>query len=262
MDKLFTNIQQTFSQLNPNPNTNSNQDLLNRQQISQEKINELLEQSSQALLCGPECQKLKVGEELKQKYLDAETNVKTAPVKLEQSKKNYYVFTEGRPYYDNMMETELKEKAKMIAKMLTENFENELTNANTMNSYLNTALINSENTKELLEEYLVKNQTLKTQLSNRRGDILTNDRKTYYETEATERVQMWYSFLWYIYYILILVLLLAFLFSPSNLPMYKKIAIFTVFLFYPYYVSYVVNWITETYRWFSSKLPKNVYNNL
>jgi len=123
MDKLFSNIQQSLNNMTQN---DKKQTLLQSQQLSQDKINELLEQSSEAIMCGPTCQKIKVTEDLKQKYLDAETNVQTAPIKLEQSKKNYYIFTEGRPYYDNMREEELKKKAEKISEIIEENFNNEI----------------------------------------------------------------------------------------------------------------------------------------
>ena len=216
MDKLFSNIQQSLNNMNQN---DKKQTLLQRQQASQDKINELLEKSSQAIMCGPTCQKIKVTEDLKQKYLDAETNMQTAPIKLEQSKKNYYIFTEGMPYYDNMKEEELKTKANTISQMIEENFNNEVSSANTMNTYLNTALINSENTKELLKQYLEKNQELKIKLRDRHGDILTNDRKTYYETEALERLQLWYVLFWRIYYLLVITFLLSLVFylKPNNI---------------------------------------------
>lgn len=256
MDKLFSNIQQKINESGDNKN------LLQRQQISQYKINELLEKSSQAILCGPSCQKLKVTEQLKQKYLDAETNMQTAPIKLDQSKKNYYIYTEGRPYYDNMKEEELKTKADTVSQLLKKNFNDEITSANTMNSYLNTALINSENTKELLKEYLEKNQILKLKLRERHGDILTNDRKTYYETDALERLQSWYSLFWWIYYIVVLMLFFALIFSPSKLSIILKIILTGLLVFYPYYITYVVKWIYGQFVWIKSKIPINVYNDL
>jgi hypothetical protein len=256
MDKLLLNIQQQF---NKSPQTQS---LLQSQQINQDKINKLLEQSSEAIMCGPDCQKIKVSEELKQKYLDAETNLQTAPIKLDESKKNYYVYTEGRPYYDNMKEQELIKKANSIAKVLEDNFNNEVANASTMNNYLNTAIINSKNTTDLLKDYLNKNQSLKVKLRERRGDILTNDRKTYYETEAIDRLALWYRFYWYIYYILSVMLILAFIFSPSGLSLIAKIGVTILIIFYPYYVDYINKWVYGEYTWVQNNIPKNVYNNL
>lgn len=255
MDKLFSSIQQT---LQPNDKNS----LLQNQQLNQDKINDLLNKSAEALLCGPDCQKMKITDELKQKYLDAETNIQTAPIKLEQTKKNYYVYKEGRPFYDNMLEDELKQKAEKISELLGESFNEEVSSANTMNQYLNTALINSEYTSELFKKYTSDNQELKLQLRNSRGDILTNDRKTYYETEALTQLKLWYRFWWYIYYILILVFTIALFVSPSQLTMIKKVVLFVLLIFYPYYVDYIVRWVQGLYMSIYNRLPKNVYNDL
>jgi len=255
MDKLFSSIQQT---LQPNDKNS----LLQNQQLNQDKINDLLNKSAEALLCGPDCQKMKITDELKQKYLDAETNIQTAPIKLEQTKKNYYVYKEGRPFYDNMLEEELKQKAEKISELLGESFNEEVSSANTMNQYLNTALINSEYTSELFKKYTSDNKELKLQLRNSRGDILTNDRKTYYETDALNQLQLWYRFWWYIYYILVIVFTIAIFVSPSQLTMVKKAVIFVLLIFYPYYVDYIVRWIQGLYMSIYNRLPKNVYNDL
>ena len=255
MDKLFSSIQQT---LKPNDKNS----LLQNQQLNQDKINDLLNKSAEALLCGPDCQKMKITDELKQKYLDAETNVQIAPIKLEQTKKNYYVYKEGRPFYDNMLEEELKQKAEKISELLGESFNEEVSSANTMNQYLNTALINSEYTSELFKKYTSDNQELKLQLRNSRGDILTNDRKTYYETEALTQLKLWYRFWWYIYYILILVFTIALFISPSQLTMIKKVVLFVLLIFYPYYIDYIVRWVQGLYMSIYNRLPKNVYNDL
>jgi len=145
---------------------------------------------------------------------------------------------------------------------LGENFNDEVSSALTMNSYLNTALINSNYTKELLKSYTEKNQELQLLLRNRHGDILTNDRKTYYETDALNNLQLWYQLWWYIYYILIIVLIIALIISPSNLSLAKKIIIAILFVFYPYYIDYIVRWVKSLFMGFYSNLPKNVYNNL
>ena len=183
-------------------------------------------------------------------------------LKLEQTKKNYYVYTEGRPYYDNMLEDELTQKANKMGSLLEQNFNEELTTATTMNAYFNTALINAENTMELLDHYIKENKELNMKLKDRYGDILTNDRKTFYETDALERLELWYKFMWYIYYLLVLVLIIATFVSPSQLTSVKKILLIILFVFYPYYIDYIVRWIHGLYISIYNRLPKNVYNNL
>ena len=255
MDKLITNIQQSFNKMNTDG-------ILKNQQISQDKINELLEKTAESMVCGPSCQRQKISDELKQKYLDAKTNIQTAPINLEETKKNFYVYTKGRPYYDNMKEEELKQTVNNISTLIINNFNDELSNTNTMNSYLNTALINSSNTEDLLNEYLNKNKMLKLKLRETHGDILTNDRKTYYETEAYDRLVLWYRLLWYIYYITIIILILSLILSENKLNNVSKIIIVILLVFYPYYISYIIKWFYENYQWMKSKIPKNIYNDL
>jgi len=255
MDKLFSNIQQNLQQ-------NDKKSVLQNQQLNQDKIMDLLEKSSEAIMCGPTCQKSKITDELKQKYLDAQTNLQTAPIKLEQTKKNYYIYKDGRPYYDNMLEEELVKKSEKIKELLSESFEDEVSSAKTMNNYLNTAIINSNYTKELLNSYTEKNQELKLILRNRKGDILTNDRKTYYETDALDRLQMWYKLWWYVYYILVIVLSIALFVSQNNLGIVAKIVISGLLITYPYYIDFVIRWIMGVFMGIFSNLPKNVYNDL
>jgi hypothetical protein len=240
----------------------SKQDLLLNQRNAQEQINNLLEQSAQAMLCGPDCQKQKVSDELKQKYLNAQTALKTAPINLETTKKNYYVYTEGETTYNSMLETDLKQKAETISKLISDSFNDELSSAITMNKYYNTAVINSNYTKDLLNDYNEKNKELKLQLRDRRGDILTNDRKTYYENDALDSLKQWHRFWWYIYYLLVLVFLISIFLVNSQMTIGKKVIMSVLLIFYPYYIEFIVNKVYDFFSNIYKNLPKNVYNNL
>jgi hypothetical protein len=257
MNKLFSDPDKKSKNKNNDTDT-----LMKKQQASTEKLNSLLEQSLTALSCGPDCQKIKIEGELKQKYMDAQTNLQTAPVQLETTKKNYYVYTEGRPYYDNMLEEELKKKADTMGQLLAENFHDEISNANTMNSYYNTALTNSSYTKELYKVYLEKNKLMQDTIRQHHGDVLTNDRKTYYETEAIEELRNWYSFFWYVYYIILFTVFSYVLFFKTQLNIFIRIIIFIIFIFYPYYIDAVLRHIYYFFHSLWKQLPKNVYNDL
>ena len=264
MYKLFSDLQNNTN-TNTTTNSESNKDadkLLQKQQISTEKLNSLLEQSLSALSCGPTCQKIKTSEDLKQKYLNAQTNLQTAPIQLETTKKNYYVFTEGEPRYNDMLEKELKQKAEMMGKMLANNFHEEISNAKLMNSYYNTELTNSAYTKELYSVYLEKNQVTQKNIKSHHADVLTNDRKTYYETEAIEDLKYWHSFFWYIYYLFIMPLFIFALITKSSYHFFIKILIGFIVLAYPYYIDFILRQIYGFFHSIWTRLPKNVYNNL
>jgi len=262
MDQLFSDLQnKTNDTADASKTTKDSEKLLQKQQDSTEKLTALLEKSMSSLSCGPTCQKIKKTEELNQQYLNAQTNMKTAPIQLETSKKNYYVFTEGRPYYDNMLEEELKEKSKKLVGMLAENFKEEITNAKTMNSYYNTALTNSAYTKELYDVYLEKNKLVQNSIKNHHADVITNDRKTYYETEAIEELKSWYTLFWYLFFFTMLIFGLT-LFFKSSLNFFVKIIIVFIAQAYPYYVDPIAQFIYGFFHSLWKSLPKNVYNDL
>lgn len=240
-------------------NTN---DLLLRQQENVEQINELLEQSMDSILCGPECQRLRTEQELEQKYIDAQMNLETAPVILEDTKRNYYIFKEGETYYNEILEKELKIKADELTNKLKSNFNNQINNANILDKYYESDLINSKNGKELYNNYKKENEHLEKVIKEEYGDILTNNRKTYYSVEGLVRLKLWYKFFWYIYYILYIILILSFLLVDLQLSKIKKIAISLVLLVYPYIIHPITKWIYNLFKMLYNRLPKSVYNNI
>ena len=256
MENLFSAMQQTLNQ----PDKNS---LLKNQQLNQETINNLIEKATEITsICGPSCQKTKVSQELEQKYLDAQTNIQTAPKNLERARKNYYIFSKGRTEYDNINEKELQIKATQISETIEQNFNDGVTNANTMNTLLNTALINSQHTIRLFEDLSEKNKVLKLKVKEIHGDILTNSRKTYYQTEALENLKLWYRFFLIIFYIVVLMLRLSYFFVPHNFFLVRDIVVSVLILGYPFYINYVVKWICGLWNSFKKRIPKNVYNDL
>ena len=253
MNDFFTSINNELSNVPSQNNSNA---------LTTDKLNKLLEQAASGLTCGPTCQKLKVSEELKQKYLDAQTNLETAPIRLETTKKQYYAFSEGQPYYDNMVEEELKEKADKIAGLIKDQFDKELLNAKTLNNVYNTNLINSKNTEELYKEYLKKNKKLEANMNKSHGDILTNDRKTYYEVEEYEYLHSWYRFYLIIYYIIWIIWILALFLTPNPFSFVGKIVNIILIAIYPFIINRIVLIIWNFIQMLLSFLPKNVYNNL
>ena len=256
MENLFSAMQQSLTQ----PDKNK---LLKDQQINQETINNLIEKASEmTTMCGPSCQKEKVSQELEQKYLDAQTNIQLAPINLERARKNYYVFSKGRTEYDNINEQELQIKAKQIAETIKQTFNDGLNNANTMNTLLNTSINSSDHTVRLFEDYVEKNKILQLKVKGTHGDILTNSRKTYYQTEALDRLELWYKFFLIVFYIIVIMLCLSFVFASHNLSVKKCIVISVLIIFYPLYINYIVIWICSLWKSLKKRIPKNVYNDL
>jgi hypothetical protein len=241
--------------------TNNATNLLSKQMSANNKFNDFLSNASKMVSCGPgsECQKQEVSSALEQKYLDAQLNVDVGPLKLQTAKKNYYIYKDGRHSYNTMIEKELTQKANTITNVITEKFNEEIENANIMNSYYNTIQKNSENTIELYDEYLKKNKELNALIKASHGDVLTNDRKTYYETEANERLDMWHNLFLTVYYILVAAFCFAMFFSPNNFSLPKKIIMIVLLIIYPFVIHKIV---VPIYNYFNTTILKNTETNV
>lgn len=242
--------------------TSENDKLLQQQRDAMEKITNLLEKSSSSLLCGPDCQQQKRTEKLYQEYLSAKTNKQTAPFELEEARKNYIIASKGDTYYLEEMEKKLYERAETISQAMTEHFDKEIKTVNTLNTYYNSELINAENIGELYNHYKASNQKLKKNIKSSNSDILTNDRKTYYETQGIDSLKWWGNLFWLIYYILILVVVVMLVTSTAAFSIIKIIIILVVACLYPFIISPLINWVYNLFAYLFSFLPKNVYNTL
>jgi hypothetical protein len=142
-------------------------------------------------------------------------------------------------------------------------FNTEISNANKINSYY--AIIkmaNDEIINELYDVYSSKNDELNQVSKGFTEDILTNNRKTYYETEALYGLQNWNTFFWYLYYICFILFLLGIILAPNSVPRYISIIIAGFILIYPYVIEIIIYKAKEYFNMFYKIYPKNVYNNL
>lgn len=238
----------------------TNAQILQKQQETTNQLNALIEQSAEAISCGPDCQKLKSDQDLEQKYLDAQTNMQTAPIQLQEARKNFYVFTEGEGAYNSLIEEELKLKATKIGELIKEKFLEEITSATTLNFYYNSDIINSKNSIELYNTYFNKNKETELNIRNSNGDALTNDRKSYYEIQELDNLDKWYLIFIWIYYLFLLGLFLGSIFIKNQLTIIKKVGLMVVLLFYPVYIERIVAFFISILNKINLYLfPKNVY---
>ena len=161
-----------------------------------------------------------------------------------------------------MREDDLKKNAEQIKQQIADKFSEETSNANTMNSYYNTQLINSKNTNELYEEYLKKNADLEKTIKNSHGDVLTNDRKTYYETEAIDSAKLWHKFLTACYYILVVTFVISIFVSNSEMSRVKQLVILIALVLYPFIIDAIVKWVISGYTTLQQDASRNVYLDL
>jgi hypothetical protein len=225
-----------------------------------DQFNELVAQASNVLSCGSECQKQKQADQLQQVYYNSQANLATCSSQAEESQKNYIIFTQGQSAYNEYNNNQLQKKAQIISEQFTQNFNNEVVLTQSQINTYNGILINFRNIVDLYKQYKEENIELFKDLKDETNDVLTNERKTYYEDQNIDNLKFYYYYFLLTVYIVCGICFIVFYFIyPSNTNWTKMIGIIILFVALPF----ISSWILATVIYLLYKaynlLPKNVY---
>jgi hypothetical protein len=229
-------------------------------QLDLNKFNSFIESASQQIACGKECQKQKKAEQLKTNYLNAQANLSLAGPQYEVAKKDYYTYVDGQSGYNQMMEDEYTSKSQLIVQTFNNNYNDEISKIKSMLETYDGILINLINVVDLYKQYKTENAELFLKLKNETNDVLTNERKTYYEDQNIDSLNKYYYYILLIIYIITVICFAIFsLFYPSQSSWKIKGSLFLLFLVLPFISTFLLGKIIQFVYWIFGLLPKNVY---
>ena len=226
------------------------------------KFNDLINNVNNSINCGPSCVEKNTVEQLKQKYLDAQTNQETADYQVFNAAKNYITYTEGEPGYNTYLEKTLTSKGNSIADTFNQNFIN---NSSIIKNNINTfksLFINVNNVKDLYNKYKNDNDNLEDELKNKSHDILTNDRKSFYQDQGINNLNTYYTFLLVVYIVIVVVFLLAIIFVKTEVKLFYRILILISLIIYPFIIMFAFNTIKDTINTVKDYIPSNAYRRI
>lgn len=228
-----------------------------------DKFNSLIDQASQSISCDSNCQKQRTADEYKNKYLDAQTNLATAPNQVEIAKKNYIIFTQGQIGYEEQIDKELKKKATTLASFYAENFNKESQNILSDVETYSGLLSNLRNVFDLFLKYKKENSELLKQLKEETNDILTNERKTYYQDQGISSLKFYYY-----YFLMVIYIICVFAFGifnfiyPSQFEWKIRVIIFILLLILPFISTWLLGKIISMIYNVYNVLPTNVHTQI
>lgn len=223
-------------------------------------FNSFLDKATKAISCDSECQKQQVQQQLKDKYLNAQSNLSLAEPEFQVAKKNYYTYVSGQNGYNEMIEEEFNQTADLIIQKFKENYQDEIGKIKSQLETYNGLLINFRNVEDLHRKYKIENRQLHKQLKENANDILTNERKTYYEDQQNESLNSYYYYiLWVIYIIVIICLIVFTLIYPSQSSWKSKLGLVILFIVLPFISTWILGKMIYIVYWLFGLLPKNVY---
>jgi hypothetical protein len=230
-------------------------------QFNLNKFNALMSQASDAILCNSECRQKREAEKLKQNYENAQTNLASASSQVQVAQKNYVTFTQGDIGYNNLIEQQLQEKAQVIVDKFNENFNEEAIKINSQITTYDGLLINFKNVFDLFRKYKRENIKLYKELKEESNDVLTNERKTYYQDQNIDSLKFYYYYFLLSIYVIVVICFAAFsLIYPSQTSWKSKLALLVVFIALPFFSTIILGRIIYLLYTVYDMLPKNVYN--
>jgi len=235
---------------------------MNQNNIDVNKFNDFLDSANQTLSCDSNCQEKKKISELKKKYLESKTNLLTAPNQVESSYKNYLTYTQGDSAYNEYLDNKLAEKADNIINIFQSNFSEAIKKAIESYDTYSGLLLNFAHVVELYTNLLKENVLLELEVKNKTSDVLTNDRKTYYEDQSIESLHFYYIVLMIIYIIFLLGFAVSIFMFPSTSSKSSLVAILVFFVIYPFICIRIFKFFIEIYNKITGVLPTNVYKDI
>jgi hypothetical protein len=166
----------------------------------------------------------------------------------------------GDNEYNQSIETELKQQADLIVNNLKKNYDDIKNTISGQLDIYNGLFVNFKNVVELDNTYKMENDKLFKQFKENTHDILTNERKTYYEDQQNDVLNNYYYYiLWIIYIIVVLCIIVFSLIYPSQSSWTTKMGLVILFLVLPFVSSWLLGKIIYIVYWLFNLLPKNVY---
>lgn len=201
-------------------------------------------------------------EELKAAYDKAKYDLLSDPERVKKTRKDYIVAKDGEIEYQNIIKNEAYQKAEEEILLLIEEYINTLRMVYTQTEALGAAEEGNGYIDDVLVQTISNNALSEQEYTKISNEILTNDRKSYYEQDNYNNLRSWYR-IWFWLYIFLWVIFSLSLFFTTNqysyLSIMSKVGVIMLFIIYLFVAKYIVLLIISFIVFCITLFPKNVY---
>ena len=139
------------------------------------------------------------------------------------------------------------------------NFNNDIADVEFEIHTYNGLKINYDHIVELYKQYLDENKELSQQLKDDTSDVLTNDRKTFYEDQGITNLNYYYYILIVIYVIIVICFVIFSFIYPSQSSWKMKLGMLIGFIILPFFSTNILGYIIEFIYKIYDLLPTNIH---
>jgi hypothetical protein len=158
-----------------------------------------------------------------------------------------------------MVDKKIKKDIEEILRQFILDFNNDSKNMTRNIDTYDNLYVNYDNVKDLYKTYKKENMMLRKNIKIEGNDILTNERKTYYEEQGITTLLSYNYALSIIYAILLVLFIIFFFVYPTDMGLGGKAGVILGLVVLYFVLPYILGAIIATAYFIYGKLPKNVY---
>ena len=212
-----------------------------------------------AEVCGAQCQREKKITELRQIYEVKKTNEETADQQLLTAHKNWITYEYGRDRWKQIQTDKFREEAEKWKKNTRSNWFKSLREIREDIDNYGELFNTLEELEDFYKRMIISNEVLQKEYDAERNDIVTDDRKAFYEMQGSDELKWWYYWMKWLYIFIIIAFILACFLTPTTYSWKVRIALIVVLLVYPMVISYISLSSFASIRAALQMLPYNTY---
>jgi hypothetical protein len=212
-----------------------------------------------AEVCGPQCQREKKITELRQIYEVKKTNEETADQQLLTAHKNWITYEYGRDRWKQIQTDKFrKEVEKMKNNTLTKWYKTTKEIGEDIDNY-DELFDTLEELEDFYKRIVISNEVLQKEYDKERNDVVTDDRKAFYEMQGSDELKWWYYWMKWLYIFIVIAFILACFLTPTTYSWKVRIILLIFLLVYPVTISFVSLSSFASIRAALQMLPYNTY---
>jgi len=202
---------------------------------------------------------------LKDAYDKAKYDLLSDPERVKTTRKEYIVAKDGELEYERIIKEEAIETAQRDVLKLIDDYINQLRMVHTQTEALGVAEDGYTYVDGVLVQTIANNAVSEQYIKKSLNEILTNDRKSYYEQDKYNNLKSW-NRIWFWSYLFLWVVFILSLFLTTNrysyLSIISKVGFILSFIIYLFIAKYIVLILISFIVFCTTLFPKNVYLQL
>lgn len=221
-------------------------------------INETITKANNS--CDHDCMMAKEQSEIKNAYLDAERNLKTAPEKFAEAEHNYLLNRDGPNQYTKLLIERYGKNADNEIKKLDDEHDRIMEEVSLGNAKIKHQQVQIENSRNYNDMLVSTEARVKTETANALKDSAVSNRKVYYMEEEIQSLSWWYYLVRNLYWICVIVWVLVYVLYYRQFNT-RSIIIFVIAFAYPFFMVWLFIQAHSLYTYILSFIPRDIYLN-